>query len=567
MERLLGDRYKIEGKLGSGGMALVYKAKDTLLERSVAIKVLREQFVSDEAFVKRFRREAQSAASLSHSNIVSIYDVGRDGDIDYIVMEYIQGKTLKDIVRENGPLQLMDAINIVYQVGEALRHAHANNIVHRDIKPQNILVTPDGRAKVADFGIARAVTSATLTHTGDIIGSVHYLSPEQARGALVTEQSDIYSLGIILYELITGQLPYDGDTPISIALKHLQEMPQMPGQLGQGSELDGVIARAMAKSTEDRYRNAKELLDDLTRVRAGQALAPRPNFDDSGQTVLRRDMGDQVTRNTRQPDMRAADMPMNMPAKKKGWRIKMGKHEVSPWLIILPMIAILLLVGAVIGYTNWMKSTNVVVPDLAGLTAEQAEAALKEKGLVIELFEDWSTEVAKGQVVSQEPAADTQYKKNRIVKVTISKGNQEEEDKAVMPNLRGRTEAQAKIDLERVGFKWTKVEIVTKADDRVEKGYIISQNPEVGTEYPKSGKITLEVSTGPSRVMENYVGMDVNAVLGRLQELGYRYTIMREESFDYPINAVTRTSPAAGTALAEGTTIILYVSFGPGPDV
>ncbi|MDR2736391.1 MAG: Stk1 family PASTA domain-containing Ser/Thr kinase, partial [Gracilibacteraceae bacterium] len=387
MERLLGDRYKIEGKIGAGGMAIVYRAKDTLLERTVAIKVLREQFVTDEAFVKRFRREAQAAASLSHPNIVSIYDVGRDGDIDYIVMEYIHGQTLKDIIRSSGPLETLDAVNLVYQVGEALRHAHANNIIHRDIKPQNILVTSDGRAKVTDFGIARAVTSATLTHTGDIIGSVHYLSPEQARGALVTEQSDIYSLGIILYELITGQLPYDGDTPISIALKHLQEIPQMPGQLGNSEELDGVILRAIAKSTNDRYLNAKEFLDDLSRVRAGQQVSYRPNLHDDDMTVLHRGMANQVNRdaNARQGGAggvagsrmgNTGNMPSDMPPVKKGRRLKIGRFEVAPYVIILPCVAILAIIVAMYFFVGYVSGDKRNVPDLTKMTLVEAKAKL-----------------------------------------------------------------------------------------------------------------------------------------------------------------------------------------------
>ncbi|MCL1918172.1 MAG: Stk1 family PASTA domain-containing Ser/Thr kinase [Peptococcaceae bacterium] len=564
MERLLGDRYKIEGKLGSGGMALVYKAKDTLLERSVAIKVLREQFVSDEAFVKRFRREAQSAASLSHSNIVSIYDVGRDGDIDYIVMEYIQGKTLKDIVRENGPLQLMDAINIVYQVGEALRHAHANDIVHRDIKPQNIMVTPDGRAKVTDFGIARAATSATLTHTGDIIGSVHYLSPEQARGAIVTEQSDIYSLGIIIYELITGQLPYDGDTPISIALKHLQETPQLPGQLGQGNELDGVIARAMAKSTDDRYRNAKELLDDLARVRAGQALASRPGFDDSGQTVLHRDFGDQMTRSTRMPDV-----PGKTPAKKKGRRlIRIGKHEISPWLIILPTAAILSIVVFAVVFVNWMYATNVKVPDLTGLTSEQAQVELEKKKLKMQIIEEWSTEVEKGYVISQDPKAGEDSKQERTIKVTVSKGDQDKEDVAEIPNLKGLTVSEAYTSLEKQGFSKKNVTIEEKPDDRVEKDQIISQDPVAGTTHPRSGKITLAVSTGPNLVMKDYRGQDPNVVENELRGQGYNVSrrIYPYASPDYSVNTIAATFPEVGQTLTPGMTIILYISQGPGPN-
>ncbi|MFZ3373704.1 MAG: protein kinase, partial [Desulfitobacteriaceae bacterium] len=216
MSKIFGGRYEVIEKIGAGGMAIVYKAKDLLLNRVVTIKVLRDQFVTDEDFIRRFRREAQSAASLSHPNIVSIYDVGKDGDMEYIVMEYIEGRNLKEIIREYAPLSMEQTLHFARQLGEALSHAHEHHIIHRDIKPQNVLITEDGRAKVTDFGIARAVSSATVTHTSDIVGSVHYLSPEQAKGVLSNEQSDIYSLGIIMYELLTGKVPYDGETPIAI---------------------------------------------------------------------------------------------------------------------------------------------------------------------------------------------------------------------------------------------------------------------------------------------------------------------------------------------------------------
>ncbi|MFZ3132471.1 MAG: protein kinase, partial [Desulfosporosinus sp.] len=231
MSKIFGGRYEVLERIGDGGMAIVYKAKDLLLNRVVTIKVLREQFTTDEDFIRRFRREAQSAASLSHPNIVSIYDVGKEGDTEYIVMEYVEGRNLKEIIREYAPLSTDQSINLGRQITEAIQNAHEHHIIHRDIKPHNILVTEDGHAKVTDFGIARAVSSATVTHTGDIVGSVHYLSPEQAKGLQSNEQSDIYSLGIVLYELITGKVPYDGETPITIVLKHLQEQPVLPSKI------------------------------------------------------------------------------------------------------------------------------------------------------------------------------------------------------------------------------------------------------------------------------------------------------------------------------------------------
>jgi len=266
--RILGGRYELLEKIGGGGMALVYKAKCKLLNRFVAVKLLRPEFTADEEFVKRFRVEAQAAASLSHPNIVSIYDVGKEDDMHYIVMEYVNGITLKDYVVQNGALDWKEAVNIVIQICSAIEHAHKNHIVHRDIKPHNILLTKDGVAKVTDFGIARAVTSSTITVVGSTIGSVHYFSPEQARGGFSDEKSDLYSLGIVLYELVTGKLPFNGESPVAVALKHIQEIAEEPlsikEDLPQG--VNDIIMLAIEKDQKNRYQSATEMLEHLYKV-------------------------------------------------------------------------------------------------------------------------------------------------------------------------------------------------------------------------------------------------------------------------------------------------------------
>lgn len=261
----LGGRYEILDRVGGGGMAVVYKAKDLLLDRVVALKVLRPQYSIDDDFVHRFRREAQAAASLSHPNVVSIFDVGVEEDIHYIVMEYVEGSTLKEYITKRAPLHVDEAVQIAKQIAEALDHAHHNHIIHRDIKPHNILIGKANRVKVTDFGIARAVTSATITHAGSVIGSVHYFSPEQARGGVTGEKSDIYSLGIVLYEMVTGKLPYSGDSPISVALKHLQENFTTPRLLNPSipQSVENIIIRSLAKDPMKRYASARELISDL----------------------------------------------------------------------------------------------------------------------------------------------------------------------------------------------------------------------------------------------------------------------------------------------------------------
>ncbi|MHB8986009.1 MAG: protein kinase domain-containing protein, partial [Eubacteriales bacterium] len=265
--KLLGNRYQILEQLGGGGMAIIYKGRDTFLNRFVTIKVLRPEFTSDEEFVKRFSREAQAIARLSHPNIVSIFDVGREGEVPYLVMEYVEGDNLKNKIRTNGAISQPErAVEIARQVLSALQHAHDNNIVHRDIKPHNILITTGGAAKLTDFGIAREATTATLTQSDTIVGSVHYLSPEQARGETAGPGSDIYSLGIVMYEMLTGELPFNGDTPISVAIKHIQDVPAPPSRINPAvsPELEKVIIRAMAKNPADRFESARKMAEALT---------------------------------------------------------------------------------------------------------------------------------------------------------------------------------------------------------------------------------------------------------------------------------------------------------------
>ncbi|EXX85166.1 serine/threonine protein kinase, partial [Paenibacillus darwinianus] len=263
--RELGGRYEIIERIGSGGMALVYKAHDVLLNRKVAVKILRQQFGHDEEFVRRFRREAQSAASLSHPNVVSIYDVGEEEDTHYIVMEYVEGSNLNDLIKERAPLQTEEAVRFAVQICDALDHAHQNQIIHRDIKPHNILIGKNGRVKVTDFGIARAVTSSTITQTGSVVGSVHYFSPEHAKGISTGEKSDLYSLGIVLYQMLTGRLPFLGESPISVALKHLQDDFEEPRQVNPHipQSLENIILRSMRKNSSERYASAQEMLEDL----------------------------------------------------------------------------------------------------------------------------------------------------------------------------------------------------------------------------------------------------------------------------------------------------------------
>ncbi|KUO65777.1 MAG: serine/threonine protein kinase [Gracilibacter sp. BRH_c7a] len=557
MGRMYGGRYEIEEKIGAGGMAIVYKARDTLLNRTVAIKVLREQFVSDEGFIRRFRREAQSAASLSHHNIVSIYDVGKDGEADYIVMEYVKGYTLKEIIRKQAPFSPERAIYIVRQIAEALAHAHANNIIHRDIKPQNILVTMDGRAKVTDFGIARAASSATLTHTGDIVGSVHYLSPEQAKGAQTNEQSDIYSLGIILFELITGKVPYDGDTPITIALKHIQEEAQVPSTVltGISTELDGVIMKALAKSVQDRYKSADEFLNDLDRIQSGQTVIwNRAKLDDPGsETQIHKGLRQKVNE-------------LNSDNKEDTLH-KKNKKKI-PLVAVLAIITIILVGGTAAALWNMYYVPEVAVPDLKGLTIEQARIKLENNSLILgENIEYAFSEDNddKDKVINQSYSPDTLVKAGREIEVTLSRGM----EVMVFPDVTTTHPlAENAVNIIKAAGFEGEINIKTMLHPTILENRVISQSPAPSAMWPKTSNIELYVSGGEElsmAVMPDVIGMPSEEAKISLE--AYKLVVRAETqmSFLFPIDAVISTVPAPGKPVKQGSEILMIISEGPGP--
>ncbi|UWG96171.1 Stk1 family PASTA domain-containing Ser/Thr kinase [Dehalobacter sp. DCM] len=561
MEKIFGGRYQIEEKIGAGGMAIVYRAKDMLLNRTVAIKVLREQFASDEGFIRRFRREAQSAASLSHHNIVSIYDVGKDDNNEYIVMEYVKGQTLKDLIRTHAPLSQEQAIHIVRQIAEALKHAHINNIIHRDIKPQNILVTADGRAKVTDFGIARAASASTLTHTGDIVGSVHYLSPEQAKGAPTTAQSDIYSLGIILYELIAGKLPYDGDTPITIALKHIQEEVELPGKLvpGVSPELETVIMKALAKSPEDRYKNAVDFLEDLHKVEAGETIV----WEKGSLNEKRDTMQTQVHKGLREKVVSGEKKDNKALLKNKKFYQK----------IPMPVLAVLILVvivSVVLGMWIFTHSKSVPVPDLTGMTQEEARTELAKVRLslgdVDYAFSDNETD--KDKVINQEYKPKQEVKAGRKIGVTISKGV----EYLVMPDVTigNPTLDDAIAKILAVGFLREQIEVKETTSAIVPEGKVFGQSPAQGSTWAKisTSKIELYVSSGIIQsltVMPDVRNYSSDLATKILKEFKLIVIPQTETSYDFPEGAVIRTNPAPGQPVHQGSEVTIYVSLGPGP--
>ncbi|HEY8909229.1 MAG TPA: Stk1 family PASTA domain-containing Ser/Thr kinase [Desulfosporosinus sp.] len=560
MSKIFGGRYEVLERIGAGGMAIVYKAKDLLLNRVVTIKVLREQFVTDEDFIRRFRREAQSAASLSHPNIVSVYDVGKEEDTEYIVMEYVEGRNLKEIIREFAPLSSDQAINLARQITGAIQNAHEHHIIHRDIKPHNILVTADGHAKVTDFGIARAVSSATVTHTGDIIGSVHYLSPEQAKGLQSNEQSDIYSLGIVLYELLTGKVPYDGETPIAIALKHLQEQPVLPSKLNPRieKELEAVIMRAIAKSPEQRYLSAKDLLEDLNHIQAGRPITRLENpvaFDPEA-TQTHKGMVDVLAPVMIKDSVEKSPPPTKLKNKKR-----------RNW-IVGGVILLLLLLGVGLVLANYITLGTTKVPKVLGMTVPVARDYIK--GAKLNLNENvtdaYSNTVAKDVIVDQDPKADVTVKVGRPITVVISKGP----EMGTFPDVTtGQlSKENAAIQIQNAGFTG-KITYDTKSSSDVPKDAVVAQDPAPGASWPKnSDKIRITMSSGPefhTINMPNVIGKTSTEAKVILVQNNLVVLVETEASVASPVDVVMRTTPNPGESVQQGTEVTMVVSGGLGP--
>ncbi len=561
MSKIFGGRYEVLERIGSGGMAIVYKAKDVLLNRVVTIKVLREQFVSDEDFIRRFRREAQSVASLSHPNIVSVYDVGKEGDTEYIVMEYVEGRNLKEIIREYAPLSTEQSVNLARQVTLAIQNAHDHHIIHRDIKPHNILVTADGHAKVTDFGIARAVSSATVTHTGDIVGSVHYLSPEQAKGLQSNEQSDIYSLGIVLYELITGKVPYDGETPITIALKHLQEQPVLPSKINPRieKEFETVIMRAIAKSPEKRYLSAKDLLADLDHILAGRPISRGviPFADDSEATQTHKGMGKILAPiPTRDSSIGGQASPKKLENKKR-----------QLWMVGGVVLLILLLSLGGLALKNFLAVETTKVPDVIGKTVPVAGTYMKEAKLSLDPdpLTEFSDTIEKDLIISQEPEADSAVKVNRTVKIVVSKGVETAKFPDVTTGQLSKGNAENLIY--NAGFSG-EITFDIKPSATVPKGSVIAQNPAPNVTWAKSGLIQLTISDGPLNVpiyMPNVIGQTSTEAKALLEKNNLIVLIEPQNSTTSPEDVVIGTTPKPGESVMQGTEITMAVSIGPGP--
>lgn len=552
--RLIGNRYEIIEKIGNGGMATVYKAKCNVLNRYVAVKVLKEEFTTDEEFIKRFRIEAQAAASLTHPNIVSVYDVGNEGNLYYIVMELIQGKTLKEIIVEDGALSWKWSVNVAIQIASALETAHKNNIVHRDIKPHNIIITEDGIAKVTDFGIAKAVSNSTITTFGATIGSVHYFSPEHARGGYTDAKSDLYSLGIVMYEMLTGRVPFDADTPVSVALKQMQEQPIEPIEINEEIpvSVNNIVLRAMQKDPGLRYANATEMLKDLSR-----ALK-----DPEGDFVSGKDGGDFPTQtiSTMYGAGEKRNQSSNKNKKKQNKFIAFIQNHKKLSIVMGVILLFFLTIGITYFALTAGQLKDVQIPNLVGLSKEEAQKQTEDAKLVYEVQEEkFDPEVPAGYIISQDPPYIENYtiKEKSTIKVVISKG----QEIVTVPKVVGKEKEEAVTMLEELGLK---VEIVEETSKKVEEGYVIKQSIDEKKEVNSGETITLTVSkgTGIEQVsVPNLVGKTEAEARNLISSAGLSLKdVIEIEDSSKNDGAVTKQSLEAGSTVDKGKEITITVN-------
>ena len=553
--KLLGNRSEIIEKIGNGGMATVYKATDKVLKRYVAVKILRDEFTTDEEFIKRFEVEAQSAARLTHPNIVSIYDVGVDGNLYYIVMELIQGKTLKEIIiKERGPLPWKWSINVAIQIASALEMAHRNNIIHRDIKPHNIIITEDGIAKVTDFGIAKAVSNSTITAFGTTIGSVHYFSPEHARGGYTDAKSDLYSLGVVMYEMVTGKVPFDADTPVSVALKHMQEEPEEPIEVNPNlpTAVNKIIMRALKKDTTLRYQTASEMLIDLRKA----LKDPEGDFVDDTEydpTASTQVINTNMYKNKKESVEEQKD-------KKQGKLKTFIKNHKGLSIFIGLILLFVISLGGTMLVLNLTNPPEVDMPNVVGLSEEEARKEIENVKLKFEVEkEEYNKDVPEGYVISQDPTYMERFskvKQGSTVKVIISKG----QEKTTVPKVIGMKKDEAVKALEDAKLK---VEIVEETSKKVEEGYVISQETDANTDAFAGDTVKIHVSTGTGIKqidMISVIGKNETDAKKALQDLGLKVNVGYDEDSSKDNGTVLKQSIETGKTIDEGTTVTITVN-------
>ncbi|MEI8215477.1 MAG: Stk1 family PASTA domain-containing Ser/Thr kinase [Eubacteriales bacterium] len=557
--KILAGRYELIEKIGEGGMAVVYKAKCRLLNRFVAIKILKPEFVKDAKFIESFRRESQSAASLSHQNIVNVYDVGKEGNIYYIVMELIEGQVLSEIIKKEGPLSVERALSITKQIAQGLSIAHKNHIIHRDVKPHNIMIMENGNAKITDFGIAKAVNSNTIVNnTNTILGSVHYFSPEQARGGYVDEKSDIYSLGIVLFEMLTGKVPFDADNPVSVAIMQINNEIEPASQLNPlvPKEIDQIIFKATDKFQTNRYKSADEMYDAINNLnlakgtQTGKAISKVLSeiIDENGEMAVTIKEKDNSKSKQNEND-----------GKKSRKKMKINKLKLGAVLLalILAIPASQLILNL---FSGAFSEKDVKVPNVVGMTVDEATKSLGDIDLKIKVGEELiSSEFESGKIMSQDPAAEMTVKTGNTITVNVSKGQKE----GTIPLLTNKSLVDATFTLENYGF--TKGNVSIETSD-LPKDFVIRQSPEAGTPASAGASVNLVLSDGLKMQvvsMPNLVGMNIENAKQELTKIGL---VLGEVTYDYStmydMNVVIGQGLSPNTDVVRNTLVNLAVSKG-----
>lgn len=570
--KVLAGRYELFERIGEGGMSVVYKAKDKLLNRFVAIKILKPQFIGDHKFIDSFRRESQAAASMSHPNIVNIYDVGREGNIHYIVMELIEGKTLSDYIKAQGAMSYPKVIALSKQIAAALSFAHKNHIIHRDVKPHNVMIAPNGTAKITDFGIAKAVNAATIVdNTEGIIGSVHYFSPEQARGGYVDEKSDIYSLGIVMYEMLTGRVPFDGDNPVNIALMHINGEMVPPSKLVAGvpPALEHIILKCTDKYPVNRYASADELIEALNNLEfvgsvvgssvlmGGNNGEQRDRMQTDGQGPIAEtdyDDGEDEYEEDRPGKGKKKDKNKKKPMDKKKKMIIIGSCAAAAVLIIG------LIVAAALGAFG---GKEIEAPNFKNMTLEEAKDAAKEYNIKVKKGDEViSDEVEKGKIVSQDPKAGEMVKEGSTIKVNISIGLGDGD----VPDLTGKMQNELSAYLEAAGFT---LGSVTSEPGQEPEGTVMRQDPAAGTKAEKGTAINVVVSDGSKAkaIMPFVTGMTLGEASSAIANAGLKVGNVTYDYSDTYANGEVMWQQFEGNAQKErGTSVKLIVSKGKKPE-
>ena len=532
--KVIGNRYEIISEAGNGGMATVYKAKDNILNRLVAIKVLKDEFTTDQEFVKRFNTEAQSAARLTHPNIVSVYDVGyeEENNLYYIVMELIKGKTLKEIIVNDGALSWKWAVNIAMQIASALEAAHKENIIHRDIKPHNIIITEEGVAKVTDFGIAKAVSNSTITAFGTTIGSVHYFSPEQAKGGITDAKSDIYSLGVVMYEMLTSKVPFDADTPVSVALKHMQEEPIEPIEINEDipSAVNSIVMKAMQKDPINRYQSATEMISDL-----GKALK-----DPDGDFVIIQNKDGAYTR-----VMRTVEAPEPK---------KQEKNNNKKLQFALILVAIFLFVFGITKITlSGGFTSKIEIPNVIGKTVEDATKELSKSKIEFKTVEAANKDIEIGKIISQEPPAG-KAAKGTIVQLIVSKGPETTE----LPDFKGKNIEDVRKTAQTMGLILNEIQ---ETSDKFAENTVISQDITAGTMIKAGDKLTLKISKGYEKIrVPTVIGMDEGTAKATLANASLKSNIVYESDETKENGKVLSQGIEQNKEVKAGTTVEIKVN-------